>query len=232
MFVVLTATAMPTAHPHHAAGWTARGRVGLIGPSSRSASSRPGDVAGTGGHEGHEGAAERAGCPDRSRRSARTSGPRRPWSASSVAEGVTEADADAVALGEGEPLGEVLAEARVDAGPPVPGVDPVFVVACRPGGRRRGGRLRGCRRLLRGGRRRGLGRRRSGLARRRRLRGRDARLLPRAEPETDDGARRAGCRSRPRWSCRSSCPRAWRGRRPSRRPPAASGRTGPTRGSR
>ena len=35
--VVLTATAMPTAHPHHAAGWTARGRVALIGPSSRQA---------------------------------------------------------------------------------------------------------------------------------------------------------------------------------------------------
>ena len=37
LFVVLTATAMPTAHPHHAAGWTARGRVALIGPSSRQA---------------------------------------------------------------------------------------------------------------------------------------------------------------------------------------------------
>ena len=52
---------------------------------------------------------------------------------SSVAEAVAgaeaEADPEAGALGEGEPLGEALAVARADAGPPVPGVDPVLVVA-------------------------------------------------------------------------------------------------------
>ena len=48
---------------------------------------------------------------------------------SPAADCVAEADPDAVALGEGEPLGDVLAEGRVDAGPPlVPGVDPVPVV--------------------------------------------------------------------------------------------------------
>ncbi len=35
--VVLTATAMPMAHAHHAAGCTARGRLDLIGPSWRQA---------------------------------------------------------------------------------------------------------------------------------------------------------------------------------------------------
>ena len=46
-----------------------------------------------------------------------------------MADSVADADPDAVALGEGEPLGDVLAEGRVDAGPPfVPGVDPVPVV--------------------------------------------------------------------------------------------------------
>ena len=48
---------------------------------------------------------------------------------SAVADSVAEGEPDAVGLGEGEPLGEVLAEGRADADPPfVLGVDPVFVV--------------------------------------------------------------------------------------------------------
>ena len=49
--------------------------------------------------------------------------------ADSVVDSVADGEPDAVALGEGEPLGEVLAEGRADADPPfVLGVDPVFVV--------------------------------------------------------------------------------------------------------
>src|SRR5918995_3971263 len=107
--VVLTAPAMPMAHPHHAAGCTARGRVDLIGPSWRQA------------RRFH--AVQPAPPPTRARRAAaatRVPTPGEPSSGSAVGAAASrvalvEAVTEGVAVGVAGPDGEADADADLEA---------------------------------------------------------------------------------------------------------------------